>query len=199
MTYKNSVRLFLAAGALVLPFAAQAAPQTYKLDPNHTAVTFHINHFGFSSPSGKFMNAAGTIMLDEKNPAASTVEVTIPVDKIDTGVPKLDEHLQSPDFFDAKQFPTATFKSSHVHVTGADTAMVDGTLTLHGVSKPVTLAVRKNKIGENMFHVQTAGFSATATIKRSDFGITKYLPDLSDTVQLDIESEASLDTQNAPR
>ena len=165
-------RLLLAGALFLSPLAAHAEAQEYKLDPDHTAVTFHISHFGFSSPSGKFMNIAGTLRLDEKNPSSSKITVTIPVDKINTGVPKLDEHLRAKEFFDTRQFPTATFVSDHVDVTGQNTANVTGTLTLHGVSKPVVLAVRLNKLGENFFHVQTAGFSASATLKRSDFGMT---------------------------
>lgn len=169
------------------------AATTYKLDASHTAITFHISHFGFSSPSGKFMNVDGTLELDESNPAASKVSVTIPIDKVDTGVAKLDEHLQSKDFFDVATYPIATFTSTKVDVTGKETAVVHGNLTLHGVTKPVDLNVRLNKTGENMFKKQTAGFSAAAVIKRSDFGITTYLPGLGDEVRLDIESEANVE------
>ena len=162
----------------------------------HTAIIWHINHFGFSNPSGKFMNTEGTLLLDAKNPTASKVAVTIPIAAIETGVPKLDEHLKTKDFFDAETFPTATFASDKVDVTGRDTARVHGTLTLHGISKPVILNVKLNKLGENMFKKQTAGFSATTTLKRSDFGMTTYLPGLGDEVRLDIESEATLSTGN---
>ena len=174
------------------PIATAEAANTYKLDPLHTAVVWHVNHFGFSTPSGKFMNAEGTLLLDEKNPSASKINVTIPITNVNTGVPKLDEHLRTKDFFDAEAFPTAAFVSDEVKVTSKDTAIVRGTLTLHGVSKPVSLDVKLNKLGENMFKQQTAGFSATATIKRSDFGINTYLPGLGDEVKLDIESEANL-------
>ena len=184
----------LALGAAL--FFAQAMPafaaDTYKLDPAHTAVTWHISHFGFSSPSGKFMNADGTVTLDQENPANSKVSVTIPVAEIDSGVAKLDEHLKGKDFFDVETYPTATFVSTAVDVTGKDTAVVHGNLTIHGVTKPVDLNVHVNKIGENMFKKQTAGFTATANIKRSDFGMTAYLPGLGDDIQLDIESEANM-------
>jgi len=168
------------------------AADTYKLDPTHTAIVFHINHFGFSNPSGKFMNVDGAVVLDQQNPAASKLNVTIPIATIDTDVPKLDEHLKSKEFFDAATYPTATFVSTKVDVTGKDTAIVHGTLTLHGISKPVDLNVQLNKIGENFMKQPTAGFSASAVIKRSDFGITTYLPALGDEVRLDIESEANL-------
>ncbi|MCB1782512.1 MAG: polyisoprenoid-binding protein [Alphaproteobacteria bacterium] len=171
---------------------AHAEAQTYTLDPTHTAITFHIDHFGFSKPSGKFMDVSGQVVLDEENPAASSVSVTIPVADVNTGVAKLDEHLKTADFFDVAQFPTAEFKSTSVELTGESTAKVHGDLTLHGVTKPVTLDVTLNKLAENMFKKQTAGFTASTTIKRSDFGITTYLPNLGDEIALNIESEANL-------
>jgi polyisoprenoid-binding protein YceI len=130
-------------------------------------------------------------VLELENPAASKVNITIPVAAIDSGVPKLDEHLKSKDFFDVEAFPTASFVSTKVEVTGENTAIVHGNLTLHGVTKPVDLDVKLNKLGENMMNKETAGFSATAMIKRSDFGIVMYLPALSDDVRLDIEVEAN--------
>jgi len=190
---KPTFRSLILSTSLLVSLAAPAlAADTYKLDPAHTAVVFHVNHFGFSNPSGKFMNVAGTVVLDQKNPAASKVNVMIPIADVDTDVPKLDEHLKSKEFFDAATYPTATFVSTKVDVTGTDTAIVHGTLTLHGVSKPVDLNVRLNKVGENFMKQPTAGFSAAAIIKRSDFGITTYLPALGDEVRLDIESEANL-------
>jgi polyisoprenoid-binding protein YceI len=170
------------------------AADTYKLDPNHTAITWHINHFGFSNPSGKFMNVDGTLTLDEANPASSKVTLTVPVDKIDSGVPLLDEHLKSDKFFDVAKFPTATFTSDKVDLLSKDTAMVHGNLTLHGVTKPVDLKVKLNKIAMNMMNKKTAGFSATGTLKRSDFGMSTYVPNLGDDITLDIESEANLAT-----
>jgi polyisoprenoid-binding protein YceI len=179
--------------------AASAAPETYKLDPSHTAVIWHINHFGFSNPSGKFMSADGTLVLDQENPATSKVDVTIQVAGIDSGVPKLDEHLKSKDFFDVATYPTAHFVSEKVDVTGKNTALVHGNLTLHGVTKPVDLNVTLNKVGENMMKLQTAGFSATAQIKRSDFGINTYIPALSDEVTLEIQSEANVPAKTAAK
>jgi polyisoprenoid-binding protein YceI len=183
--------LALTAMVSTLAFSAQAA-ETYKLDPSHTAITWHVNHFGFSTPSGKFMSVDGEVTLDEANPAASSVKVIVDVKGINSGVPKLDEHLQTPDFFDVAKFPTATFVSTKVVTTGKDTAKVEGNLTLHGVTKPVTLDVKLNKIGVNMFKLKTAGFTASTTIKRSEFGITTYVPNLGDDVKIEIESEANL-------
>ena len=190
---KSNFRKLIISTSLLVSLATPVlAADTYKLDPMHTSIVFHVNHFGFSNPSGKFMNVDGTLILDQQNPAASKVNVTIPIAMIDTDIPKLDEHLKSKEFFDAATYPTATFVSTKVDVTGKDTAIVHGTLTLHGVSKPVDLNVQLNKIGENFMKQPTAGFSASATIKRSDFGITTYLPALGDDVRLDIQSEANL-------
>lgn len=189
LKFSRTASLFaLAAVSLASP---ALAADTYKFDGSHTAVTFHIDHFGFSKPSGKFMNVEGTLVLDEKAPANSKVNVTIPITQINTGVAKLDEHLKNKDFFDVEQFPTATFVSEKVDVKDATSATVTGNLTLHGVTKPVVLDVKLNKLGENFMKKQTAGFTATTTIKRSDFGISAYLPGLGDDVKIDIESEAN--------
>ncbi len=181
----------LIAGLLFTSFSAKAADQ-YTLDPMHTSVTWTINHFGFSNPWGKFSMITGTLSLDQQNPANSQLSVTIPIANLVTGIPKLDEHLATAQFFDTATYPTATFVSTKVTPTGKQTATVDGTLTLHGISKPETLQVTLNKMGENMMKKQTAGFSATTTLKRSDFGMTTYLPGLGDEVKLYIESEANL-------
>ena len=189
---KNFLRNGLLIAGLMLVTATAHAADTYTLDPTHTSVVWSINHFGFSNPWGKFSMITGTLNLDEQKPELSKVTVTVPVANNLTGIPKLDEHLASKDFFDVATYPTATFVSDKVMLTGKSTATVDGTLTLHGVSKPETLYVTLNKIGENMMKKKTAGFSATATIKRSDFGINTYLPMLGDEVKLFIESEANI-------
>ena len=189
---RQSLKYLIPALLISVPLPAFAAPVTYTIDPTHTAVTFSIDHFGFSAPSGKFMNIEGEIIIDEDAPEASSVSVTIPVDMINTGVPDLDTHLKGADFFDVESFPNATFKSDSVELTGEKTAKVSGMLTLHGVTKPVVLDVTLNQIAENMFGKQTAGFAASATILRSDFGMKTYLPGLGDEITLEIDSEANL-------
>lgn len=193
-TISKKIATLALVGTILSAGAGQAfaEAQTYTLDASHTAITWHIDHFGFSKPSGKFMNVEGNVVLDEENPANSSVEVTIPVAEINTGVPALDEHLLKADFFDVATYPTATFKSTSVEITGEKTAKVVGDLTIHGVTQPATLDVTLNKLAENMFEKQTAGFSATTTIKRSDFGMTTYLPGLGDEIAIEIESEANL-------
>ncbi|HTM80857.1 YceI family protein [Asticcacaulis sp.] len=192
---KLALKSVLSASAFafaLLSFSAPAfAADTYTLEPTHTSVTFQYTHFGFSHPTGKFMNAVGTVTLDDATPANSSVEVSFAIDGVNTGVPKLDEHLKSADFFDAAKFPTATFKSTRVEPTSATTAKVTGDLTLHGVTKPVTLDVTLNQKGPNMMKKLTAGFTAKGTINRSDFGISTYVPAVSDQIDLYIEAEAN--------
>lgn len=182
---------------LILFFIASspinAAPETFNLDNKHTYVLWSIDHLGFSTQYGKWY-ASGTLILDQDNPSQSKVDVKINMDDLNTGVPELDKHLKSKLFFDTEHFPIATFISSKVTPTGKDTAMVDGTLTLHGVSKPVVLQVTLNKSGMNpISNKMSAGFTATTSIKRSDFGINAFLPALSDTVNIKIGAEAYLD------
>lgn len=190
---KSTTLAVLASSAVMAASsAAYAAPEKYTLDASHTAITWHIDHFGFSKPSGKFMDVVGSVMIDQETPANSSVEVTIPIEKINTGVAALDEHLLKADFFNVEEFPTATFTSKKVDVLSETTAKVEGDLTLHGLTKPVVLDVTLNKLAVNMFEKQTAGFTATTTIKRSDFGIVAYLPNLGDDITIEIESEANL-------
>ena len=189
---KNTIRATLLVGTLALFSGMAHAAETYTLDSSHTNVVWSINHFGFSNPSGKITKVEGTLVLDETAPANSKVNVTMSPANLDSGNEKLDEHLKSKDFFDVEQYPTITFVSDKVELTGKDTAKVTGTLTLHGVSKPQTLTVKLNKIGANMMGKKTAGFSATTVIKRSDFGMTTYVPNLGDNVGISIESEANL-------
>lgn len=189
----KSFALFTAA-ALVLAAPAFAA-ESYTLDPNHTNIVWQANHFGFSNPDGKFASASGTLVLDRENPANSKVEVSIATNGLVTGIARFDEHLKSADFLNVEKFPTATFVSDKVELTGEDTAKVSGLLTLLGVSKPVVLDVKLNRLAENpMSHKMTAGFSATTTIKRSEWGMGYGVPNVSDEVKISIETEANLNS-----
>ncbi len=186
------IRSFLAAATVALALGATApafAADTYKLEPTHTSVTFQWTHFGFSHPSGKFMNADGSVTLDQANPANSSVNVSFAIAGVETGVPALDKEFQEAAWFDAAKYPNATFKSTKVAVTGKTTADVTGDLTIHGITKPVTLHVTLNQIGQEMGKA-TAGFTATGAINRSDFGIGAYVPAVSDKIDLYIEAEA---------
>lgn len=178
---------------LLLLFKATTsqAADTFILDPNHSYVLWHISHFGFSHPSGKWF-ASGTLVLDKDHPNEDKVNVTIDVANFVTGIKELDDHLRGASFFDTTQYPKATFVSDKVNVTGSDTANVHGILTVRGISKPITLTVKFNQYAMNIINNKmTIGFSAMAHLKRSDFGITALLPGLGDDVTLNIEVEAA--------
>ncbi len=184
----------LAAAALSLVMtagAALAAPLTYKIDANHTDVVASWSHFGFSNPVAHFGQVDGFITYDPANVAASKVEVTLPLAGLNSQVPDFDDHLRSDDFFDAAKFPTVTFKSTSVKAAGKGKLTVIGDLTIKGITKPVTLNVTINKIGEQpMAKRAAAGFNASAMVKRTDFGLGKYAPNVSDEVKLTITTEA---------
>lgn len=160
------------------------------LDDEHSYVLWKIKHLGFSTQSGKWY-VKGFVVLDKENPKNSKVEVQIDISKLVTGIPELDKHLKSKLFFDVEHFPTATFVSDKVDVLNDNQAKVHGMLTLHGISKPVVLDVSINKVGKNPINDRmTVGFTATAEIKRSDFGINTLLPDLGNEVGIEIGAEA---------
>ncbi|AWU96829.1 YceI family protein [Azospirillum ramasamyi] len=181
-----------AAGAFV-PMAAPAfaAPVSYKIDPAHTAVAFIVDHIGFSKVIGRFNTVGGDISFDKDAVENSTVNVTIDAASIDTNHAKRDEHLRSPDFFNAKEFPKVTFKSTKIEKTGDKTGKLHGDLTMLGVTKPVVLDVTFNKDGVSpASKLETAGFSARGTVKRTDFGMKYGAPAVGDDIQLLIEIEA---------
>jgi polyisoprenoid-binding protein YceI len=176
-----------------LAFAGNAFAAKYSIDPAHTQVEFSYSHFGFSNITGRFDQVSGEFDLNTENLAKSKISVVIPISSMSTGVEKLDTHLQSADFFDAAKYPTASFKSTMVHVASDKELHVMGDLTIHGVTKPVTLSVTVNKIAEHpMRKIPSAGFDAVTTIKRSDFGIGAYAPAVSDEVKISITLEASV-------
>ena len=173
--------------------AIAVASGTYTLDPTHTDVLVQWNHMGFSNPSAHFGNAEGTLVYDAADVAKSSVEVTLPLSGLNSFTAKFDEHLRSADFFDAAQFPTATFKSTKVEAAGANKLTVTGDLTVKGATHPVVLDVTVNGAGEHpMRKVPSVGFDATTTLKRSDFGVGAYAPAVSDEVKVRITTEASV-------
>jgi polyisoprenoid-binding protein YceI len=166
---------------------------TYTMEPEHTQGVVRWNHLGFANPTAQFNNVHGTLEFDQADPTHSSVTVTIPLISMSTGVPDLDENFQSSYFFDFAKFPAATFKSSKVERGSTpDTLKVVGDLNLHGISKPVVLDVTINKVGTNpRNHVPTVGFEAMATLRRSDFGLGRFVPQVSDEVQVHITAEAA--------
>lgn len=171
---------------------APTAPQsveagTYKVESNHTLARFTVNHFGFNEFFGVIPGATGTMTLNPKALAATKLDISLPVSAISTTNATLDGELKSADWFDAAQYPSIRFVSQKVVQTGPRTARISGTITMHGVSKPLTLDATLGGAGVNMMDkAYTVGFSATGTLKRSDFGVTKYVPAVSDDVKIDI-------------
>lgn len=177
-----------AAGSFAPAFAA---PVSYKIDPAHTAVVFIVNHVGFSNVIGRFDTVGGDVTFDKDAVEKSVVTVSIDTTSVDTNHAKRDEHLRSPDFFNAKEFPKMTFKSTTIEKTGDKTGKLHGDLTMLGVTKPVVLDVTFNKDGVSpASKLETAGFSARGTVKRSEFGMKYGVPAIGDDIQLLIEVEA---------
>ena len=168
------IRVALALALVSLASAASAAPLTFDIDQPHSQVGFSIRHF-FSKVQGQFKDFSGTIVMDQAKPSASSVEVTIKAASISTDNDARDKHLRSPDFFAADSLPTLTFKSTKVVPAGKDKVQVTGDFTMHGVTKSVVLDVEFLGMGEvgvggKSFGTK-AGFDATTTINRKDFGI----------------------------
>ena len=184
-------KTLLAAVLFAFAVAAIAAPVTYRIDPNHTDVIAQWSHFGFSNPSAHFGKADGTLVYDAQNVGASSVQVTLPLSGLNSFIADFDKHLRSADFFEAEKYPNATFKSTQVESAGEGRMKVTGNLTIKDITRPVVLDVTLNKAGQQPMAKRAAiGFDATATLLRSDFGVGKYAPAVSDEVKLRITTEA---------
>jgi polyisoprenoid-binding protein YceI len=184
-------KTLLIAALFAFAGSAFAAPVTYQIDPNHTNVIASWSHFGFSHPSANFGQAAGTIVYDADKVSTSSVQVTLPLTGLSALADQFYDHLTSADWFDAAKYPAATFKSTKVEAAGEGKLKVTGDLTVKGVTKPVVLDVKLNKVGEQPLAKRAAiGFDATATVKRSEFGLGNYVPNVSDEVSLRITTEA---------
>ena len=183
-----------AALALVLPASAFAAD--YEIDPAHSSASFSVKHMMVSTVRGQFNKLSGTFLYDEKNPAKSKLEATIDASSIDTNEPKRDEHLKSPDFFDVAKYPTITFKSTKVEKGAKGHLKVTGDLTMHGVTRPVTLDVEgPTAPAKDPWGNVKVGATATTTVNRKDFGLNwnKALETggvmVSDEVKITIDTE----------
>jgi polyisoprenoid-binding protein YceI len=186
----------LLAAALLLPCAAFAAPETYNLDPAHTIPNFTVQHLGMSTVYGHFERATGKVVLDRAAKTGS-IEVKIPTATVNTGDAKRadgqrsrDEHLRTTDFFNVAEFPEMVFKSTAVHFAGDKVQAIDGTLTLLGVTKPLTLTAAAFNCGANpMSKKEMCGADLVGTIKRSDFGMKYGVPAIGDEIKLLIAVE----------
>jgi polyisoprenoid-binding protein YceI len=194
-----ALMLALAVGSHPLAFAAD----NYALDAAHTSVIFGISHMGFSYTYGRFNKIDGKYTLDEANPAGSSFELTIDASSIDTNDAKRDGHLKSADFLNAGEFPLITFKSTEVKLKQADGAApatdtaqavyeVTGDLTMHGVTRPVTLPLKLLKVGPGMDGKKRSGFLCEARLLRSEFGMTNMVPAVGDDVAVTISFEGGV-------
>lgn len=186
----------MAGGAVVAQAALTRTPSevragAYALDSSHGKITWSVDHLGFSTYVGQFVNVEATLNLDPANPSASTLTATIPLTEVAPNSDGLKAHLQTPDFFDTANHPKATFVSRSVTVDAEDPteAVVVGDLTLRGVTRPVTMEVEFNQAGPAMGGGYKVGFDGEATIKRSEFGVNFAIPAVSDEVELHIEGE----------
>ena len=187
---------FAASLALAAPALSQTPPTrdpaqiragSYTVDPDHTQVGWRVSHMGFSNYAGGFSNVSGTLDLQPKNPAASKLSIRIPVASVTTTSDKLTGELKGEQWLDAGKFPDMTFVSTKVAPEGKDRAKIAGDLTLHGVTKPVTLDVTLVGAGTNPLSKKvTVGFEATGTLKRSEFGVKTYVPLIGDDLHLTI-------------
>lgn len=185
------IRLATSAFALsLLAGTAVAEPVAYDFDKSHSNLSFTYNHLGYSTTDGRFGDWDGALLIDKDTPENSSVEFTIQIDSLDTFWADRDTHLKSPDFFDAAKFPKATFQSTDVKKTGEKQLEVTGNLTLRGITKPVTLTVDVTALGEHpMAKKEAAGFAVNTVIKRSDFGMDKFVPYVSDEVAITFHTE----------
>lgn len=182
-----SVAAALFAAALS---SAVAAPVTYNVDQSHTYPRFSYSHLGLSSQTSSFSKTTGTVVFDAAAKTGS-VDITIDMKTVNTGFADFNSHIQGEDFLDTAKFPTATFKSSRVVFEGDKPKSIEGTLTIKGVSRPVTLTVTSfAALQHPMAKKQALGANAHTVIKRSEFNAGKFVPLVSDEVRIDISIEA---------
>ncbi|MFY0479902.1 YceI family protein [Achromobacter marplatensis] len=189
---KQTYAAFLAASLLSLgSLAAQAAPVDYQIDPEHTEIVVSWDHLGYSKPTAHAGGVTGVLRYDAAQPSKSAVELRVPVPRLTSHVPKLDEMLQGAEFFQAAKFPDIQFKSTSVVDEGNGRLKISGIVRIKGIEKPVILQARQNKQGIHPMAQRPAiGFDATTVLKRSDFGVDAFAPDVSNDVQLRITIEA---------
>jgi polyisoprenoid-binding protein YceI len=166
------MKKLLASLVALAPILASAATSTWAIDGSHSTAGFSVKHLVISQVRGEFTKLEGRLVLDDADPTRSTVEATIDVNSIDTRVADRDGHLKSPEFFDAANHPTITFKSTKVRKAGKNKLAVTGDLTLRGVTKPVTLDVTTTPEVKGMSGETRRGFAATTKIDRKAYGLT---------------------------
>ena len=181
-------RRLLAAALAAAAFAPALAADEYALDGMHTAVTFRVSHLGLSWVYGRFNDVTGNFTIDPGDPARCSFALDVKTESIDTGNQKRDGHLASPDFFNVKQYPLLTFKSTAVRAIEGGYE-VTGDLTLRGVTRPVTFPLKGGRTAEFPKGVQRTGYSTELTIKRSEFGMDKMPDAVGDPVHIAVSFE----------
>jgi polyisoprenoid-binding protein YceI len=194
------MKMFVAAAiALAAPAIAQlpmlgtsdvtkVAAGNYNVEPDHTQIGWTVNHLGVSLFSGMFSKASGTLNIDPKNLGRTKVSISVPVASVQTSNAKLTGELTGEAWFDAAKYPALTFVSTKVTSTGATTADITGNLTIHGVTRPVTIEAVFTGVGSSMKKQAIIGFTGSADIKRTDFGMKTLIPLVSDAVHLSISA-----------
>ena len=183
------MRKLLVLGLMLVSLPSLAADE-YVLDSGHTYPNFTVDHMGFSLMHGRFNQTSGKLWMD-RDGDDSRLEVEIQAASIDTGHEKRDEHLRGEDFFQVEKYPTLSYRSRDIEFLEDDTAIVNGELTLLGVTRPVPLEVDSIRCGSHMMtKVYTCGFNATGTLKRSEFGMDYGMGAIGDEITLRIEAEA---------
>jgi polyisoprenoid-binding protein YceI len=188
------MRRALTAASMVATFLSSvtaAYTADYTIDPTHSHIVFMIDHLGFAKIVGLFSDFSGTLSFDPNNVPASKLNVTIKTEGLQTQFAPRDKDLKGADWFNTTEFPEITYVGSQFAKKDDHTGTITGKLTLHGVAKPVTFDVVVNKVGQNpLDKINSAGFSARGTLKRSDFGMKTFLGAIGDEIDLIIEIEA---------
>jgi len=171
---------------LVIFSVSAYAAETYKLDPAHTSVVYRVKYSGVTFVYGRFNGPTGTFVYDDASPSKSSIEMQVDANNIDTAVEKRDNHLKSPDFFNAAEYPMVTFSSTSVKKIDSDTYQVTGNLTLLGKTRKLTVNAKQTGSGKDPWGNFRRGFETSFTIKRSDFGMNFMLGGVSDEVGLTV-------------
>ena len=181
--------LILVLGLLAILSSSAYATETYKLDPGHTSIVFRVKHLGIAYVYGRFNGPTGTFVFDESSPSKSAIEVQAESKNVDTALEKRDTDLKSPDFFNAGEYPTISFKSKSVKRLKEAVYEVSGDLTLLGKTRPITIEVRDSGSGKDPWGGFRRGFETSFAIKRSDFGMDFMMGGVSDEVHLIVSVE----------
>ena len=185
----NIPQLIFVLGLLVILSSLAYAAETYNLDPGHTSIVFRVKHLGIAYVFGRFNGPTGSFVFDESSPSKSAIEMQAEAKNIDTAVEKRDNHLKSPDFFNAVEFPLVSFKSNSVKKLSESTYEVSGDLTLLAKTRPITVEVHATGAGKDPWGNFRRGFATSFSIKRSEFGMGFMMGGVSDEVNLTVSVE----------